>query len=154
MVPMLDLNDVRPEGLPEPIRHDIDQVVARLRDGAETWVPQLFPRGRRCGEEWRLANIAGDPPRNTGSCVIALKGPHAGDWIDFDGAQGGGPISAIEHAMGLSGAALIARSRDRRRRAGCACPRCATPGARAAARPRPGNRAADGGSAIRPRHAG
>jgi hypothetical protein len=112
MVPMLDLNDVHPEGLPEPVRHDIDQVVARLRDGAETWVPQLFPRGRRCGEEWRLANIAGDPPRNTGSCVIALKGPHAGDWIDFDGAEGGGPISAIEHATGLSGAALIARAAE------------------------------------------
>ena len=40
-------------------------------------------------------------------CVIALKGEHAGDWHDFDGNQGGGPLSALEHASGFSGRALI-----------------------------------------------
>ncbi|MGF1500476.1 MAG: toprim domain-containing protein, partial [Paracoccaceae bacterium] len=50
----------------------------------------------------------GDAPRNTGSCVITLRGAHAGDWIDFDGNHGGGPISAIEEATGLDGRALIA----------------------------------------------
>jgi hypothetical protein len=71
-------------------------------------VPDLFPRGRRSGNAWRLANIRGDAPRNTGSCVITLRGAHAGDWIDFGGNQGGGPISAIEAATGLEG-----RVRDR-----------------------------------------
>ena len=103
---MLDLNDVQPSG-GEPLRYDLDLVAARLRETAEDWVPRLFPRGRKAGDEWRLANIRGDAPRNMGSCVITLRGPHAGDWIDFDGNQGGGPISAIEEATGLDGRALI-----------------------------------------------
>lgn len=103
---MLDLNDAKPLG-GEPLRYDLDLIVQRLRETAEVWVPRLFPRGRRSGDEWRLANIRGDAPRNTGSCVITLRGAHAGDWIDFDGNQGGGPISAIEEATGLDGRGLI-----------------------------------------------
>ena len=101
----MDLNDVRPLG-PEPIRYDLDEIVRRLRDTAEVWVRRQFPNGKRNGDEWRLANIAGDPPRKNGSCVITLKGEHAGDWIDFDDNAGGGPLSALEHATGLSGRAL------------------------------------------------
>lgn len=108
---MLDLNDAKPLG-GEPLRYDLDLVVARLRETAEIWVPRLFPRGRRSGDEWRLANIRGDAPRNTGSCVITLRGAHAGDWIDFDGNQGGGPISAIEEATGLDGRALIVEAAE------------------------------------------
>jgi putative DNA primase/helicase len=70
-------------------------------------VPRLFPNGRRVGDEWRLANIHGDAPRKSGSCVISLKGPHAGDWHEFDGDQGGGPINTISQATSLDGAALI-----------------------------------------------
>jgi len=108
---LLDLNDAKPLG-GEPLRYDLDLVVARLRETAEVWVPRLFPRGRKSGEEWRLANIRGDAPRNTGSCVITLRGAHAGDWIDFDGNLGGGPISAIEEATGLDGRALIIEAAD------------------------------------------
>jgi len=108
---LLDLNDAKPLG-GEPLRYDLDLVVARLRETAEVWVPRLFPRGRRSGDEWRLANIRGDAPRNTGSCVITLRGAHAGDWIDFDGNQGGGPISAIEEATGLNGRALIVEAAE------------------------------------------
>ena len=106
---VIDLNDVAPIRAERP-RFDVDLIVARLRDTAETWVPQLFPNGRRLGDEWRLANIHGDPPRNSGSCVITLRGAHAGDWIDFDGNHGGGPISAIEEATGLTGYELIAEA--------------------------------------------
>ncbi|EDP61733.1 Predicted P-loop ATPase and inactivated derivative [alpha proteobacterium BAL199] len=108
---MLDLNDALPPR-PEAERYDLDLIVQRLRETAETWVPRLFPNGRRSGEEWRLANIRGDAPRKMGSCVIALRGAHAGDWIDFDGNQGGGPISAIEEATGLKGRALIAAAAE------------------------------------------
>ncbi len=104
---MIDLNEVRPLGA-ERERYDLDEIVTRLRDGTEHWVPRHFPDGRRNGDEWRLANISGDAPRKNGSCVITLKGPHAGDWIDFDGNEGGGPLSALEHATGLSGRALFA----------------------------------------------
>jgi len=103
---VIDLNDALPLR-PQPDRYDLDLIVQRLRETAETWVPRLFPNGRRVGDEWRLANIRGDAPRNTGSCVITLRGPHAGDWIDFDGNEGGGPISAIEAATGLDGRDLI-----------------------------------------------
>ncbi|MDP2359095.1 MAG: toprim domain-containing protein, partial [Beijerinckiaceae bacterium] len=108
---MIDLNDVKPFGGGSP-RYDLDLIVRRLRENAADWAPRLFPNGRRVGDEWRLANIKGDAPRKTGSCVIALRGPHAGDWIDFDGNQGGGPISAVAEATGLDGRALIVEAAD------------------------------------------
>ena len=108
---VIDLNDVIPNYTEAP-RFDLDLIVQRLRDTAETWVPRLFPNGKRVGDEWRLANIRGDAPRNTGSCVIALRGPHAGDWIDFDGNAGGGPINTIEEGTGLTGRDLIVEAAD------------------------------------------
>src|SRR5262249_53888745 len=71
-----------------------------------------FPNGRRVGDEWRLANIGGDAPRKNGSCVIALKGDRAGDWHDFDGGQGGGPLSTLEEAGKLTGRDLFAYAAD------------------------------------------
>jgi hypothetical protein len=82
---LIDLNQIDPA----PIRYDLDEIVRRLRGSAERWVPALFPKGRRQGDEWRLANIQGAPPRKSGSCVIMLRGDHAGDWHEFDGGQGG-----------------------------------------------------------------
>lgn len=107
---MLDLNEAE---LPRSAeRFDLDEIVARLRATAEHWVPRHFPNGRRMGDEWRLANIRGDAPRKNGSCVIALTGEHAGDWIDFDGGQGGGPINTLEHAIHRSGRELISYAAD------------------------------------------
>jgi len=111
-VTVIDFNDVEPLRPPRQAHYDIDLIVRRLRDTAESWVPRLFPNGRRVGDDWRLANIHGDAPRKSGSCVISLKGPHAGDWHEFDGEQGGGPISAIQHATGLDGAALIVEAAE------------------------------------------
>jgi hypothetical protein len=108
---VIDLNDVGPAHA-QPERYDLDLIVQRLRETAEHWVPRLFPNGKRVGDEWRLANIRGDAPRNTGSCVISLHGPHAGDWIDFDGNAGGGPISTIEEGTGLSGRDLIVEAAE------------------------------------------
>jgi hypothetical protein len=101
---MIDLNDA---SAPPP-RFDLDAIAARLRDTAAVWVPQHFPNGRREGDEWRLANIRGDAPRKNGSCVIALKGERAGDWIDFDGGSGGGPLSTLAEATGYAGHQLFA----------------------------------------------
>ncbi|GER08822.1 hypothetical protein JCM17843_31320 [Kordiimonadales bacterium JCM 17843] len=114
---MIDLNDIAPARAPEA-RYDLDAIVARLRDTADAWVPQHFPNGRREGDpgsrfgtgDWRLANIRGDAPRKTGSCVIALKGSRAGDWYDHDGGAGGGPLSTLEHATGLQGRDLFAHA--------------------------------------------
>ena len=109
---VIDFNDVQPPRSSRAPQYDLDLVVRRLRETAEGWVPRLFPNGRRIGDEWRLANIRGAEPRRTGSCVISLKGPHAGDWHDFDGDQGGGPINTIARATGLDGAALIAEAAE------------------------------------------
>ncbi|MCE2762801.1 MAG: toprim domain-containing protein, partial [Acetobacteraceae bacterium] len=103
---MIDLNQIDPA----PIRYDLDEIVRRLRGGAERWVPALFPKGRRQGDEWRLANIQGAPPRKSGSCVIMLRGDHAGDWHDFDGGQGGGPLATLAQGTGLADRALFAHA--------------------------------------------
>ncbi len=108
---MIDLNDA-PHPFPPQVRYDLDAIVALLRATAEIWVQRLFPNGRRVGDEWRLANIRGAPPRKQGSCVITLKGEHAGDWHDFDGSQGGGPLSALEESTGLKGRDLFAHAAE------------------------------------------
>ena len=103
---MIDLNDVATA----PARYDLEEIVRRLRDTAHAWVPGMFPNGRRQGDEWRLANIQGAPPRQSGSCVIVLRGEHAGDWHDFDGGDGGGPLSTLAHGTGLADRALFAHA--------------------------------------------
>jgi putative DNA primase/helicase len=103
---LIDLSEIRPLG-PALAHYDLDAVVAGLRASATSWVPSHFRNGKRMGDELRLANIQGDKPRKQGSCVIALEGERAGDWIDFDDSQGGGPLSTLEHATGLTGRALI-----------------------------------------------
>ncbi len=108
---MIDLNNVAYPPARQ-VRYDLDAIVKELRTTAQTWVPRLFPNGRRVGDEWRLANIKGAPPRRQGSCVIALKGEHAGDWHDFDGGEGGGPLSAIEAATGFKGRELFTQAAE------------------------------------------
>ncbi len=105
---MIDLNDA---SAPPP-RFDLEAIVARLRETAAIWVPRHFPNGRREGDEWRLADISGRAPRKNGSCVIALKDAHAGDWYDHDGQKGGDPLSALGEATGLKGAPLFAYAAD------------------------------------------
>ena len=102
---MIDLNDIEPaNGL-----HDLDDLAARLAACASSWVPRYFPKGRISDDrsELRLANIDGDAPRKTGSCVIGLSGEMAGCWKDFDGGDGGGPLSTLKHASGKDGRELF-----------------------------------------------
>ena len=44
--------------------------------------------------------------------MIALKGEHAGDWHDFDGNHGGGPLSTLEEGTGRTGRDLLAHAAD------------------------------------------
>jgi hypothetical protein len=44
---LIDLNQIDPA----PIRYDLDEIVRRLRGGAERWVPALFPKGRAAAQE-------------------------------------------------------------------------------------------------------
>ena len=108
---MIDFNDVTYLQAHQ-VHYDLDAIVARLRATAESWVPRHFPNGRRVADEWRLANIRGDAPRKHGSCVITLKGERAGDWYDFDGGHGGGPLSTLEESEGLKSRELFAYAAD------------------------------------------
>jgi hypothetical protein len=103
---VLDLNDA---ALPSSPLYDMDELSLRLAASASSWVPQYFPQGRINDDrsELRLANISGAPPRKTGSCVIGLTGEMAGKWHDFDGGDGGGPLSTLKHASGKDGRDLL-----------------------------------------------
>ena len=103
---MLDFNDAGAQFVDQPLV-DLDALSAALRCTAHVWAPKLFPNGRKVDDVLRLANIRGDGPRKTGSCVIHLKGPHAGDWFDFDGNVGGGPLSTVAEVTRLEGRALL-----------------------------------------------
>lgn len=105
---MLDLNET--SLLPPP--YDVEQLSRALAACANRWVREFFPRGRIDGDVWRLADITGRAPRNTGSCIIRLDGDHAGEWFDHSTGNGGGPLSTLKEATGLEGRALFARAAE------------------------------------------
>ncbi|MGJ5029090.1 DUF927 domain-containing protein [Bradyrhizobium sp. HKCCYLS2038] len=108
---MYDFNEAGRQSIEQP-SIDIDALSAALRQTVQVWAPRLFPNGRKVDDVLRLANISGDAPRKTGSCVVHLKGPHAGDWFEFDGNVGGGPLSTVAEATGLEGRALLSFAAD------------------------------------------
>ena len=106
----LDLNDTGPQS----VQYDLHDLNQRLAERAYEWVPAYFPRGiitanRR---ELRLANISGDPPREKGSCAIALKGKDAACNWDFQTEKGGSPLDTLSHATGLFGRELFAKAAE------------------------------------------
>ena len=110
----LDFNGAGSAGGPSRPRYDLDALANALANTAENWVPLVFPRGRISDDksELRLANIKGQPPRNTGSCVVSLRGDRAGSFFDYDGGASGGPLATLKEATGLSGKALFDRAAE------------------------------------------
>src|SRR5262245_49865340 len=110
---MLDLNDAEDQRPDVPL-HDADDLSHGLAATAHIWVPELFPNGRlsKDGKEWRCANIEGDAPTHEGSCVIHLKGPHAGCWYDHSTGRGGKPLSTLQMATGLRGRGLFEKAAE------------------------------------------
>lgn len=105
---MIDLNDVR-----RPPQHfDLDAIRERLALTVMDWLPGLFPNARRSadGQTLRCADLSGRPPRGEGSCVIHLKGPRAGTAYDYATGESAGPIDLIQHATGLTDAAMFAEA--------------------------------------------
>src|SRR5438105_1979743 len=99
---MLDLNQARPQLK----YYDLEELRRRLCRNAEIWIPPLYRLARREGNDLRLANIQGGKPKKSGSCVIHLKGPHAGEWYDFTERQGGGPLELLRELWGITSRAL------------------------------------------------
>lgn len=113
----LDFNGASSGGGNSRPRYDLDKLADALAATAESWAPALFPRGRISDDrsELRLANIKGAPPRNTGSCVVSLRGERAGSFFDYDprgGGQSGGPLATLKEATGLSGRALFDKAAE------------------------------------------
>ena len=81
----------------------------QLSERASTWVPEHFPRGRISADrsEWRTANTHGDAPRGEGSCVLELKGEHAGCIRDWSTDEHGDQLHTLKCATGLTGRALF-----------------------------------------------
>ncbi len=107
---MIDLNDVwQPPALDSRWRIDLDEVRERLTATAADWLPPLFPQARPAPDRktLRCADLSGRPPRNEGSCVIHLAGPHAGRGYDHATGESAGPIDLIHHATGLADRALF-----------------------------------------------
>jgi hypothetical protein len=88
---------------------DLDEIRDRLADTARDWLPGLFPNARKQpdGKSLRCANLRGDPPRNLGSCVLDLSGPHAGTGFDHATGERAGSIDLIKTATGLTGRDLF-----------------------------------------------
>jgi putative DNA primase/helicase len=107
---VLDLNDAGPQFT----GYDLVDLNERLAERAYEWVPVLFPRGiiSKNRRELRLANISGDPPREKGSCAIALKGEDAACNWDFQTEKGGSPLDTLSHATGLFGRELFAKAAE------------------------------------------
>ena len=106
---MIDLNDApaQVESLPW------ERAKAMLLGSAQSWVPIVFPNGRR-GEngDWRLADVSGRAPRKQGSLCINMASREAGKFaFEFDpaGQRGYDPIGLIGAHFRLEGSALFDR---------------------------------------------
>ena len=109
----LDLNAARPQPQEDdytpPALFDIKELKRQLSERASTWVPEHFPHGRISADrsEWRTANTHGDAPRGEGSCVLELKGEHAGCIRDWSTDEHGDQLHTLKCATGLTGRALF-----------------------------------------------
>ena len=94
---VIDLNDVAPANAVAP-RYDLDLIVQRLRETAETWVPRLFPNGKRVGDEWRLANIRGEPRASEGNLQFRGSPTQVTEIIGRgEPGEPGEPLSTLTH---------------------------------------------------------
>lgn len=82
-----------PRGRQERHRGSIPEVVHLLASGIDALVSELLPAARREGQEWVIGSPAGEPGR---SMAIHRRGPKAGIWRDFAGAEGGDALSLIQ----------------------------------------------------------
>jgi hypothetical protein len=104
----LNLNDSG-EQPPEFQPFDLDEIKRKLAARAGEIYPRLFPRGviDKRGRQLHLANTHGDAPRGQGSCVLELKGEHAGCIRDWSTDEHGDQLYALECSTGLTGRALF-----------------------------------------------
>src|SRR5712671_6883958 len=104
----LDLNDTGQQP-PEFQPFDLDEIKRKLAARAGEIYPRLFPRGviDKRGRQLHLANTHGDAPRGEGSCVLELKGEHAGCIRDWSTDEHGDQLHTLKCATGLTGRALF-----------------------------------------------
>lgn len=85
------------------------ELARALADQAESIARDLFPAGRRQGNEWCVGSLAGEPGQ---SLRISLGGKHRGRWREFSDGSGGDLldlVSAVRFAGDLRQAIRWAR---------------------------------------------
>jgi hypothetical protein len=71
---------------------DLRELVRMLAARAPDLTRELFPAGRRDGDEWRVGSLAGEPGR---SLAVRLTGPRAGVWCDFAAGEAGDALDLV-----------------------------------------------------------
>ncbi|GGF29063.1 hypothetical protein GCM10011611_38920 [Aliidongia dinghuensis] len=103
-----DFNEAQKQG-DFAAEYNLDDIRDALRATAMSWVPDLFPNGRRVEDEWVLGGIDGRAAAKDGSCKINLRGRFAGSWREWDDDTRGGPIDTVRQGTGLDGRELYAK---------------------------------------------
>jgi hypothetical protein len=76
--------------------HSVSDLARMLAEQIDRLAPELFPAGRRDGNEWRVGSLHGEPGQ---SLAIHLRGQKAGVWADFSAPdQRGDALDLIAHA--------------------------------------------------------
>lgn len=78
---------------------DAADVARMLAARATALATELLPAGRRDGQEWRVANLAGDRPRKSGSLSVRLAGEKAGVWADFTTGESGDALDLVAEVL-------------------------------------------------------
>jgi len=90
---------------------DLQEIIRQLSSTAHIWVPQMFPLGKRNGQDWRIGDLDGAKGMSTS---IRLTGEKAGCFIDHANSDiiGGGPIELIRLTYNLTFADAIQKALD------------------------------------------
>jgi hypothetical protein len=103
---VIDLNDAGDQ-------RDWEGVKRALLGSAATWVPRIFPHGRRGDSgEWRMADISGRAPSKKGSFVIDLSAREPDKFAyEFDPTElrAYDPIGLLRDHFKIAGRALYER---------------------------------------------
>jgi twinkle protein len=78
---------------------DITEIKSRLNDRVESVARDLFPNGKKDGDEWRVGSLGGEPGKSLG---VKLRGSKAGIWSDFASGEAGDLIDLWRLTKGVS----------------------------------------------------
>ncbi|MBV9153867.1 MAG: hypothetical protein JO204_19045, partial [Alphaproteobacteria bacterium] len=113
-IDLSDANEQPPDDAPALPKYDLYDIKRKLKERASQIYPRHFPHARLSadGSELRTANVYGDRPKGEGSCVLNLRGDHAGCIRDWATEEHGDQLDALSYATGLTGRDLYQYAAD------------------------------------------